>query len=237
MASAGGQLSLSIPSTWGGKRDNAGRPVAPGRRRTLHRVRPPHKPRHPVHVTMRARSEVGSLRSPRLFPAVLGALVAASRPAFRIVHFSVQRDHLHLIVEAHDKAALSGGATGLATRLARATNRALARKGSVWADRYHAHPLTTPREVRHALLYVLMNFRKHDQHDRRRMDPCSSAPWFDGFRQMVPHPTDPSPVWRATTWLLRKGWRRWGLIGIDEAPAARAPAPPRRSRDPAAWSE
>jgi hypothetical protein len=172
-----------------------------------------------VHVTMRAVREIGSLRSPRLFPAVVRALGEGSGARFRLVHFSVQGDHLHLIGEAEDAKALSGGITGLATRIARGINRALGRGGRVWGDRYHAHVLTTPREVRHGIRYVLGNFRKHEPRDRRRIDPCSSAPWFDGFREPLPRTVDPPPVRPAVTWLLRTGWRRLGLLGMREAPA------------------
>jgi len=134
------------------------------------------------------------------------------------VHFSVQSDHLHLIVEAADKEAMSRGVWGLAVRLARAVNRALGRRGSVWGDRYHVRALRTPREVRSALVCVLQNFRKHLR-GVTGLDPCSSAPWFDGFRAREPVDHKESVVVGARTWLLRLGWRRRGLIGLVEAPA------------------
>jgi putative transposase len=164
---------------------------------------------------MRACAGLGSLRSPRAFAAVCGALARASRPAFRVVQFSVQSDHVHLVVEASDKDALSRGMRGLAIRAARAFNGAIGRSGAVWGDRYHTHELRTPREVRNAVRYVLLNFRKHAPQDRRRIDPCSSAPWFDGFREALPRALDP-PTCPPRTWLLRVGWRRHGLISVDE---------------------
>jgi hypothetical protein len=140
-----------------------------------------------------------------------------------LLHFSVQSDHLHMIVEAQDRAALCGGLRGVTIRTALAANRALARRGSLWGDRYHARALETPREVRYGLVYVLMNFRKHRPADRRPIDPCSSAPWFDGFRQAIPEPGEPPPTRRPTTWLLRTGWRRAGLISLDESPKPSKP--------------
>jgi REP element-mobilizing transposase RayT len=215
------QLVLPMPSTWGGTRHGAGRPIVEGRRRpTPHRSRPIHKAAHPVHVTMRTRSGIVSLRSPRAFAAVRAALAAASRDEFRVVHFSVQSDHLHLIVEAHDTDVLSRGLIGLAIRVARAVNRALGRSGPLWGDRYHARALASPREVRNGIRYVLFNFRKHRPADRRRLDPCSSAAWFDGFRQTVPRALDP-PTRSPRTWLLRIGWwKRHGLLGLDEFPTS-----------------
>jgi REP element-mobilizing transposase RayT len=102
------------------------------------------------------------LREHSLFVLVRQALAAGKRRfGFSLVHFSVQRDHLHLIAEASDGRALSRGVQGLAIRIARAVNRQLARKGRLFADRYHARALKTPREVRFALRYVLLNVRKH----------------------------------------------------------------------------
>jgi hypothetical protein len=215
------QLALPIPATWGGAREGAGRPVVQGRRRpTPHRARPVHKGAHPVHVTMRALVGLVSLRSPRAFAAVRGALAAPGRPDFRVVHFSVQSDHLHLIVEADDKDALARGLRGLAIRVARAVNRALGRAGKVWGDRYHARPLATPREVRNGVRYVLFNFRKHRPADPRRIDHCSSAPWFDRFSEPVPRSLEPPPTSPPATWLLRTGWwKHHGLLGLDEYPS------------------
>jgi REP element-mobilizing transposase RayT len=219
------QLALPIPFTWGGKREGAGRKVIKGRRRpTPHRARPDHKARHPVHVTLRARSGLSSLRGRNVFASISTALARASRPGFRLIHFSVQSDHLHLIVEAQDKLALEKGIAGLVIRLARAINRALGRTGPVWGDRYHARPLKTPTEVRHGIVYVLFNFKKHRPGERQRIDPCSSAPWFDGFRDPLPRTLDPPVTWPARTWLAKTGWRLRGLIRFDEAPV---PSPPR----------
>src|SRR5262249_22714935 len=75
-------------------------------------------------------------------------------------HFSVQSDHIHLLVEADEPAALVRGMQGLAIRVAKSVNRALKRCGAVWADRFHARTLRTPREVRNALVYVLNNVKK-----------------------------------------------------------------------------
>jgi hypothetical protein len=139
------------------------------------------------------------------------------------VQFSVQTDHVHLIAEADDKVALSRGMSGLSIRLAHAINRVLIRKGQVFIDRYHARALSTPREVRHALVYVLLNFRKHL--DRAPgVDPVSSGFWFEGWK--VPPRAEPPnflskddiPVKPARTWLACVGWRRHGLIAFHERP-------------------
>ena len=184
-----------------------------------HRSRPPHVGAHPIHVTLRAVDALRCLRSARVFPAVRRAIAAAGHFDFRIIQFSVQNDHVHVLAEAEDGRALSGGVRGLAIRLARAVNRTLGRKGRVWGSRYHARALTTPRAVRHALVYVLMNFKKHLRRTGPELDPCSSAAWFAGWRTPVPAAAvGPLPVAVARTWLARIGWRRHGLIHAGERP-------------------
>jgi hypothetical protein len=153
-----------------------------------------------------------------VFPVLRGALAQASRAAFRVIAFSVQADHLHLVVEVDAGRRLATGVQGLAIRVAKAVNRALGRSGAVWAERYHARALTTPRAVRHAFVYVLQNWVKHVQ-GARGFDPCSSAAWFSGWRGGPRHPAVRwSPVVMARTWLARWGWRRHGLIDEREGP-------------------
>lgn len=218
------QLTLAFPNTWGGKRAGAGRKPRKGRSSVPHRARVAHRARHPVHATLRAREGLPPFREQALFGAIREAIRQASRSpvvgeAFRVVHFSVQRDHLHLIVEAHDGSVLSRGMKGLAIRVARAVNRVLRQHGQVIGERFHAHELRTPREVRNALVYVLMNFRKHRRDvDADVVDGYSSAAWFDGFREAIGPPDDPRPVVAARTWLASTGWRRRGLISLNEAP-------------------
>jgi hypothetical protein len=158
-----------------------------------------------------------SLRGADLYGAVRHALAASSGERFRLLHFSVQADHLHLLVEADEPTGLAHGVQGLAIRVAKAINRRLARCGTVWADRYHARVLSTPREVRNALVYVLNNWRKHIR-GARGLDARSSARWLDGWRVALAPPAGAMPVVRPRTWLARIGWRRYGPIDLGERP-------------------
>ena len=159
------------------------------------------------------------------------AIAKASSGAFRVIHFSVQRDHVHLIVEGADRTRVIRGIQGLVIRVALAVNGAAQRRGSVWDDRYHARELRTPREVRNAIAYVLLNWRKHVREARSTVDGCSSGFWFDGWRGGVPSTMAAGPVVAAHTWLVRVGWRRHGLLRFDEAPVARSAVD--RTRGPA----
>jgi putative transposase len=218
MGSRARQLEFVI-RRHGGRRAGAGR-KASGRHNVSHSARTPHDRHAPVHATLRAAALPASLRAPAVFAAVRVAIAKASRSPFRIIAFSVQRDHLHLVVEADDTRALSRGLQGLSIRVAKAVNRVLGRRGAVWSDRYHARDLTSPRAVRNALVYVLQNYRKHAQDRGQRVDPCSSAPWFTGWKERV-RTTMSSPVVTARTWLARWGWRRHGLLDPEERPRAR----------------
>ena len=146
------------------------------------------------------------------------AQIGRARERFwRVVHFSVQATHPHLVVEAENERELGRAMQGLGVRVAKSVNRVLRRKGAVIAGRYHAHPLRTPREVRNAIAYVIRNAQKHGAL-LSGWDPWSSAAWFDGwatplgdsafqYRERVP-----IPVATAQTWLLSVGWQRNGPI-------------------------
>jgi putative transposase len=202
----------------GGRRDGAGRKAAGRRPNVPHRPRAPHARHAPVHVTLRTATLPASLRVPSVFAVVRTALGKASRDAFRVIAFSVQRNHLHLVVEAEAGTALSRGVQGLAIRIARAVNRVLGRRGRVWGERFHARDLRTPREVRNALVYVLQNHRKHGDAGAR-FDACSSARWFEGWKVRLRGPWSSAPVVTARTWLGRWGWRRHGLLDPQERPS------------------
>ena len=225
----------------GGARRGAGRPkrpVAEGRASEPHRVRPAVSVSHPVHVVMRAHPGVGSLRTLEAFAAVREARMVAMRldDSFRIVHFSIQRTHLHLVVEAIDREALWTGMRVFGISCAKQLNAAVSarrgyrRRGTVFTDRYYARALKTPREVRHCLAYVLNNWRHHraDREPLRRawkIDPFSSALAFDGWKERpagsrfaIPREYEGGWIWTPSSWLLRTGWRRRGLVSIYEVP-------------------
>jgi len=181
-------------------------------------------------VTLRIRRGIPSLRKARLVREWRRSLrEACERGRFRVVHYSLQRDHAHLLVEAASAHDLACGMKSIGARLARAVQRAFRRRGPVLADRYHLRVLRTPREVRNALAYVLLNARKHwrERHGALppvRVDAASSGRWFDGWRQVPcsreppPEPPGPPEVAPPHTWLLSLGWRRHGLVDPAEVP-------------------
>jgi len=221
----------------GGFRPGAGRPRSNRRdKRVLHRRRPLVSRRTPVHITLRVHAELASLRAKRRTHVIRGAFAAScARKGFRIVDWSIQGAHLHLIVEADGNASLARGMQAFCIRVARGLNRLAGRKGSVFTERYHVRLLTTPAEVRNARAYVINNDRRHaaarGQHvDSGWVDPCSSWAWFGGWRDLpraleraaVKERQGPPLAAEPAGWLLRVGWRRRGLVAVGETPAAAA---------------
>jgi REP element-mobilizing transposase RayT len=216
----------------GGARPGAGRkPKIPGRPGVDHRPRDPLARRFPVHVTLKLRRGLPRLRSRREYEVLRQAFAAGCarnlRGAFRLCHYAVLNDHLHLICEAEGRQALARGLQGLLIRIAKALNKLWSRRGSVFADRYHDHILKSPREVKNALRYVFGNGKKHAAAGRevtvpQAIDTFTSAPWFDGFRERITVlglEAIVRPVADARTWLLTEGWLRHGRLGVHEVPA------------------
>jgi len=224
----------------GGARPNAGRkpkgayPGAPHKRRaSIDR-------RQPQHVTISVSAGLGWLRNFDTYRAIRRALqrVMTSQPAFRIVHFSLQNTHIHLICEANDKRVLAKGMQAFQISAARHLNAAISRRrrkkhsGTVFTDRYHAEPLGSVRQVRNAIAYVLNNWRRHHvdgpsvfQLFGGRLDPYASGLAFAGWRESVPereqiYPPDyePPPTREPMTWLLGQGWTRAKSISMFELP-------------------
>jgi REP element-mobilizing transposase RayT len=225
------------PTGRGGWRPNAGRPKgrAKGRAKVSHDARAFVAARYPQHVTLRIVDGVPSLRQRKLFKLVQAAIRESQRQDFRIVHFSIETNHIHAIIETESGVARARGVKGLKVRVARRVNRVLGRKGKLFEDRYHARPLETPREVRNAIRYVLNNARHHAGEMNEHLaddwiDPCSSAAWFDGWAQPVVGDTwwkrelleSPAPTAAPRTWLLAVGWRRHGALRFNELPGRRS---------------
>jgi putative transposase len=170
---------------WGGKREGAGRKPNGKKAGVGHLTRAVLPPRFPVHATWRV--DAWNLRTRRCFRPVQRAMFAgATRFGFRLVHYAVMGNHVHLIVEAPDRRALARAMKGLGVRIARALNRVMGRQGRVIGERYHARMLKTPTEVKHARHYLLTNAQHH--YNVVGADPYASA----------------QPVVWPRTWLLRR---------------------------------
>ena len=210
----------------GGKRIGAGRKKTGMCRDVAHRARPQLDARHPVHVTIRMRRERRvELRTRDMYTRLRKVVQRyLGREDFRIVHLSIQQNHVHLIVEAKDKRSLTAGMQSFTINAANAINRHGV--GKVWEFRYHDRQIRTARQARNTLAYVLNNWRRHRQdfaNGRLRdakLDPYSSALAFDGWTESFRIPDDytPLPVSPPHTRLLTSDWRRFDLLDPHEVP-------------------
>lgn len=183
---------------------------------------------------MRVKKGVPRLRKGRTYRAVRKSLVRClGDKSFRVCHVSIQTNHLHFIVEAGDRHALSTGMQRLNILTARAINRAIGRRGALFEFRYHATQIKNPKQARHSLAYVLNNWRRHREDEScerarfAKLDPYASGLSFDGWaapKLEVPADFTPLPVAEPQTWLLRVGWRQHGLIDPQEVPGPLQPS-------------
>jgi REP element-mobilizing transposase RayT len=231
---------LSLFKQRGGKRRGAGRKPKGRRAGSPHKKRSALNARYPVHVVLRVVAAVGNLRRRCTYRAVREAtLTTARRGDFRIIHVSIQRDHLHLLVEADHERALARGMQGFQVSAAKHLNAEISsgkpgprRRGPVFPDRYHAEIITSPTQARYALSYLVNNWRKH-QEDRVSpmsswtIDWFSSAIMFPGWAEYGdaaflwrgPATYDPLIVYQPRTWLLRAGWAKVGSISYHDVPS------------------
>lgn len=236
--STNAQIPLFKPR--GGVRPGAGRPAQGPRASEPHKQRPEHKERNPVHVVLRTVREVGNLRRRHVYRAIRRATITtARREQFRILHVSIQRTHVHMLVEAADRMALARGMQGFEISAAKHINAMIGvahnmprRKGCVFPDRYHATVITSPRQARHALAYVLTNWRRHGE-DRdagargQKLDWYSSAVQFTHWAEcedpmsLRPPGHELLVIREPRTWLMQQGWRRYTpTISCWEVPSA-----------------
>ena len=206
-----------------------------------HVKRPDVKSRIPMLITLKLRKGLPSLRQDREAGVFFSALRRVNREhAVRFVHFTIQGDHIHLIVEGDDDTEVARAIQGLAVSLSRRWNKLWNRKGTVFADRYHRLDLATPTQVRNALRYVFMNHTKHTgalhlttvknaDGTTTRLPYVdhyfSSALHFPGWLEpYVPHRAKDTVSAQPRSWLLRQGYlKAGGRLSVSSRPACSSP--------------
>lgn len=217
----------------GGRREGAGR-----KRANQNAQDPRHEKRKaldckfPVHVMLRTTDGVPRLRQRTMYEAIRRVLLRYVEGAdFRVVHISLQHNHIHMIVEASNEECLTRRMQSFAINAARAINGAAERSGKVFKFRYKAKQLRSRDYVRNAIAYVLNNWRRHREDTRDRnwgntqLDAFSSAVTFTGWkgrkRWKIPDDYSPLPVSPPRTSLLQSDWQWFGLIDPFEIPGRR----------------
>lgn len=220
MTNTQAEFVFPVERRWGGKREKAGRKRTRGG--VAHRSRGRVAGYEPRLVTMKRAEGLPSFRTREAVRVIAIAIADGQRESFRVVHFSVQSNHVHMIVEADDARALASGMAGLTCRAARGLNRLWRRRGSVFPRRFHDAALGSLRQVRNALVYVLNNHRKHGEaRGRDRTDGFfSSAQYFDGWADRPPEldAGRPGACVARGGWRVSVGWKRYRLIRVEESP-------------------
>ena len=216
------QLGLSARGRRGGMRAGAGRKRIPRDKRGYvpHILRPKVTKSTPVHVTLRCVGGLPSLRRATHKRIIEAVFSRENRKGFRLIHYSIQGNHLHLICEGDSTVALSRGVQRIASLIARRLNKRFDRSGRFFRERFDGKVITSPRQMRNVLRYVLLNYHKHMAEAGldivEGFDLYSSGRFFDGWRKPAkvcrPPPPRGAPVAPPRAWLSRVGWRRHGLI-------------------------
>lgn len=132
-----------------------------------HRTREKVKHYQPLHINFKFRTFIKKKDSLRILKR---ALINARKQGLRIVHFSMQSNHIHLIVEALNNEVLSSGMRALTVTFAKGL-----KMGKVQVERYHLHVLKTKQEVKHAVHYVAFNQHRHEKGTYTVIDEFTSA--------------------------------------------------------------
>ncbi len=205
---------------WGGARPGAGRPPKGDKPMASHAKKGALPKGCPLLVTTPLRPGLPSLRRTREYEILREQFeLGCDRFGFRLCHYSVGKDHYHMICEAPNRNAMSRGLQGLTIRIARALNRHWGRKGKVFSDHYDERSLETPQEVRQGLVFVLNNAKRLKYRPASKIDLYSSGPWFDGWKGSAKasgHEDWELPIVQPRFALLKSSWRRLGKISPTE---------------------
>lgn len=160
------QLKLNLyKGTWGGRRPGSGRKRIHSKG-VSHRSREEVKLRTPLHINFKFRAFIKNKACLRLLNR---AIINARSHGLRVNHYSLQSNHIHLIVESENNEVLTRGMRSLTVTFAKGL-----KKGRVQIERYHLHVLKTLKETRNAVRYVLFNQQKHEKGTYSVIDEYSS---------------------------------------------------------------
>ena len=209
---AGKQLKFKSVCGWGGRRPRAGRPNLSGQVNHI-----PVLLKTPLHVTLRLKEKLPSIRTKDLFKEFKESAALSKKQGLHIIHFSIQRNHIHLFCESRSNRSLPLGMRSLAGRFGKILrayprSRGGGKSGSTFDGRYHLHVLKTPREVKNTLEYVLLNSSAH----AFRYWPKLLGSRFKslikadaGFFENQQKPIDlKSALCEPQSWLAKAGWMR-----------------------------
>lgn len=149
----------------GGRRPHSGRKRIHSKG-VAHRIRESVTGRTPMHINFKYRTQIKNKFCLKLLKR---AILNSRKHGLRVNHYSLQSNHIHLIVEAESNEILSRGMRSLTVTFARGL-----KMGKIQIERYHLHVLRAVRETKNAILYVLFNQQKHEKGKNSQIDEYSS---------------------------------------------------------------
>jgi len=213
-----------IKYLWGGRRENAGRKN--NTKTVNHMRRPTISLNRPMHITMRLKKDLPNLRQKRTLAAFARRVHRAKDFGLHVLHFSLQSNHLHMIVEATTRRQLANGLRSLGGSFGKYLRRRKGGTGAIFHGRYHLRVITSARQMRNTLRYVLLNHAKH-QRMIEHLDFFSSGFLFKNWRKLLGGKLNtiiateikiigernlPHDLWQACvspprSWIARYGWQ------------------------------
>ena len=160
----------------GGRRPGAGRKRIHSKG-VSHLKRETVTKRTPQHVNFKFQC---SIRNKDCLKLLKRSIQNAQKMGLKIIHFSLQSNHVHLITEAENNEVLTRGMRALTITFSKGLNR-----GRVQLERYHLHVLKTLREVKHAIVYVLFNEQKHTKKKASKIDGYTSVLYLEEGLKLV----------------------------------------------------
>ena len=171
------QLKLNLyQGSWGGRRPGSGRKRLHSKG-VAHRTREKVNHRLPLHINFKFKTHIKNKFCLKLLKR---AIMNARSHGLKVIHFSLQSNHIHLLIESESNEILTRGMRSLTVTFAKGLSR-----GRVQLERYHLHVLKSVKEARNAALYVLFNQQKHEKGTYSKVDGYSSLLSIARAREVI----------------------------------------------------
>lgn len=126
------------------------------------------------HLTIKVRENKADIQSKKLLKALHHAIARARLKNLKVIHYTLEYNHVHLLVETNDHRILHAGMQALGISFSKAINKVKSLKGHVYKHRYHQRKIGSARELKNVLLYIFNNGKKHKR-TNKRIDLYNSA--------------------------------------------------------------
>ena len=113
------------------------------------------------HITIKVRQEKSDLQNKMILKALHRAIMKARYKSLKVIHYTLEFNHIHLLVEAYNQEQLSNCMQSFGVTLAKMINKVKFKKGRVYKHRYHLRRLSSVMELKNVLKYIFNNGIKH----------------------------------------------------------------------------